>query len=299
MQRKNLPILINFIITLVIIMFFMIVGILYYLSIGESIFAPETVEIFIPFIPGPIITDLLFLLLAPILGFFVIFYTLAPYWTKLLIGIHKILSKLGGNPRYGVVKLGKRISGRMLFFRAMVVSFFTFSLAVFLVELLVGLGVVDGFLLYSSGIPIFDKVVQVFVACLFLGIITILIFLPVWNLEDSGLTSYQVSTGEEDERSPVDIQGVHAPLAGALSGYAGLATVLSWITFIVMVYPTISFSDPSFIVLILFILLPFITAGFFSIPIFLYEKTFPRLIDRLEAHWDYEHMKPPQFEKES
>ena len=275
----------------------MIIGITYYLNPGDSMFADETVLIFIPFIPGQLITDLLIILVAPIVVFIVIFYSLAPYWAKLLIGIHKLLSKLGGNPKYGVIKMGKKATGRMLFFRAMVVSFFTFSLAVFLVEILEILGITDGFLLYSSGIQIFDTVVQVYVACLFLGIITILVFLPVWHLEDSGLTSYQVSTGEEDERSPVDIQGVHAPLAGALTGYAGFATILSWITFIIMVYPTISISDVSLLFLILFILLPFIVAGFFSIPIYLYEKKLPSLLSRLESYWDYDHIKPPEFEK--
>ena len=99
-------------------------------------FAAETVEIFIPFIPGPLITDLLIIIIAPILGFFILFYALAPVWAKILIKIHKILSRVGTDAKYGVIRTGKRVTGRMLLFRAMVVSFFTFSISVFLVELL-------------------------------------------------------------------------------------------------------------------------------------------------------------------
>ena len=179
MEKKYVPLLITLVVTLSIIMFFMIGGISYYFNPGDSIFRDETVLIFIPFIPGPIFTDLLIIIIAPILGFFVIFYIFAPYWAKLLIKIHKILSRVGTDAKYGVVRIGKKVTGRMLFFRAMVVSFFTFSLAVFLVELLAGLGVSDAFLLYSSGPETFITIVQVFVACLFLGIITILVFLPV------------------------------------------------------------------------------------------------------------------------
>ena len=275
----------------------MIIGISYYFNPGDSVFSDETVLIFIPFIPGPIITDLLIILVAPILLFFVIFYSLAPYWAKLLIKIHKILSRVGTDAKYGVIRMGRKVTGRMLFFRAMVVSFFTFSIAVFLVELLVGLGISDAFLYYSSGPETFITIVQVFVACLFLGIITILIFLPVWYLEDSGLTSFQVSTKKEDERSPIDIQGVHAPLAGVLTGYAGLATILAWIIFIIKAFFVVPVTDISFLVVIFFMLLPLIVAGFFSIPIYLYEKKLPSLVSRLESHWNYDHIKPPEFEK--
>ncbi len=300
MERKYVPILLTLIVTLVFVAFFIVMGIGHYLNPGESMWLPEMPDYFIPFIPGTIFTDLLIILVAPIVGFLVIFYLFAPYWTKLLIKIHKLLSKLGGDPKYGVVKMGKKATGRMLFFRAMVLSFFTFSLAVFLVELLVYI-VQDPtvFLLYyDPATPTFSMIVQVFVACLFLGIFTTLIFAPVWLLEDSGLTSYQVSSKEENERSPVDIQGVHAPLAGFLTGYAGLATVFSWITFIILVFDEISGMDEGFIMVIIFFLLPLIIAGLFSIPIYIYEKKLPSMVSRLESHWNYEHMKPPQFEKE-
>jgi len=295
--KKFVPLIITLVVTLSVVMFLMIMGATYYINPGDSMFAAETVEIFIPFIPGTIFTDLLIMILAPIVAFFVIFYTLAPYWAKLLIKLHKILSRVGTDAKYGVVKLGKRVTGRMLFFRAMVVAFFTFSLAVFLVEILVNLGVSDAFLLYSSSSPTFDTIIQVLVACFFLGFITILIFLPVWYMEDSGLTSFQVSTKEDDDRSPVDIQGVHAPLAGVLTGYAGLATVLAWVIFIIEVFVGAPLEQSSYYAVIFFILLPLIIAGFFTIPIYLYEKKLPSLLSRLESKWNYDHIKPPTFEK--
>ncbi len=296
MEKKFVPLLVTSIITFAFIALLMILGLAYYANPEDAMWAPETAEIFIPFIPGPVFTDLLIIVLVSIIGFF-IFYALAPILAKLLIKIHKIFSRIGTDAKYGVVRTGEKVTGRMLFFRAMVVSFFTFSLAAFFVEMLTGLGISEGFLLYTSTSPYLDKIIQVFVACLFLGIITIFIFLPVWHLEDSGLTSLQVSTSKEDERSPVDIQGVHAPIAGVLSGYAGIATVLAWILFIVDVLANPPYAYGTSIMVIFFILLPFIVAGFFSIPIYLYEKKLPKLISRLESNWNYEYYKPPMFEK--
>ncbi len=295
MDKKYIPILIGFLITFSVLLFFMIIGITYYF--GESIFSEETVLIFIPFIPGPIFSDILIILCLPIV-IFVLYYILAPYMARFFIGLHRAFYRLirEDPSKYGVVQLSKRVTGRQLFTRSMVLSLFTFSIAVFLVDL--GLG--SSFLTYSSSLPIFDTIVQVFVACLCLGALTLLLFLPVWFLEDSGVTSFRVFISEDDARSPVDIQGVHALFSNVLLGYAGVATLLIWITFIVDALATVPVTDPGFLVVIFFIFLPVIVSGFFSIPIYLYERRVSQLINKFEPHLkklNFEKIKPPKFEE--
>ena len=104
-----------------------------------------------------------------------------------------------------------------------------------------------------------------------------------------------------EDRTPIDIQGVHSLFSGVLSGYAGISTILIWITFLATALATVPPSDPSFSVVYLFIFLPFIISGFFTIPTYIYEKRLSRMSERLASHLEkigFEKIKTPQFEKE-
>jgi len=127
--------------------------------------------------------------------------------------------------------------------------------------------------------------------------IILLIFFPIWLLEDSGVVSYRVYP---EERMPIDIQGAHSLYLHLLLGYAGISTILTLVNYIIKIFNILPLSDPAILIPIVLIALPFVITGLFSLPIFLYERLFQRIHKRLLSHLspsDYPAIQIPTFEE--
>ena len=62
-----------------------------------------------------------------------------------------------------------------------------------------------------------------FLATFFIIPFVLLLFLPIWFLEDAGIVIYRNYPGQQ--RTPV-LEGVHAPFLNVLQGYAGISTII-------------------------------------------------------------------------
>ena len=285
---------------------FVMISVLAILSgpgMGTHLLPKEYVEEFIPIIPGPLITDVLLLFLLPI-GFFAVFYLIAPHLINFYIKIHKFLYWLLRRPsKYGLFTLGTKVKSGRLFFRALFVSLFAFSISALIVEL--------GFGPLFRAIPPGDTIMftvndgninlhmaeAVFFGTFLLSSFVIILFFPIWLLEDSGVVSYRIF---HEERMPADIQGVHSIFYSILLGYAGLTTILSLIRYISGALSEVKITDPAMLTPIILMVLPFIVTGLIAIPIFLYERLFPKNQERLRkslAGFNFPEIRIPKFEE--
>ena len=273
---------------------FVIISILGFVKFGPTPLIPkEYVTEFILIIPGPLITDILLLYAIPVV-IYCLFYYLAPYFIIVYIKLHKFIYWIMRRPsKYGIFRLGTTVKPGRLFVRTFVVSLFSFSIAALIVQM----GYGDLFRAGYNEEFIFHQAEAVFLGTFFICAFMIILFFPVWLLEDSGVVSYRVFHAE---RMPVDIQGVHSVYYAILAGYAGLSTILSLARYIIGTFRTLSLSDPSILTPIILIALPFIVTGLLAIPIVLYEYFLARNRERLYsklAGFKFPEIMVPKFEE--
>ncbi|NVM55240.1 MAG: hypothetical protein HWN66_16155 [Candidatus Helarchaeota archaeon] len=290
MERKFLPLLIGFLFSMGAVVVLIVLVILNLL--GIKIVDNKFVSEFIRFLPGPFYTDIILILLLPGLFFF-LFYWIAPYLVLFYIKMHQFSYWLiRRRSKYGIYKLGSTVKSSRLFYRALVVSLFTFSIALIIVEMGVG-----HIFRPSAGIAIFYKTEQLLIGALSLPAAILIIFFPIWLLEDSGVISYRVYP---EERISIDVEGVHSIYYHILIGYAGVSTVLSWISYIIQIWGKVDPWEPAAILMYFLILFPIVCTGFFAFPMYLYEKFFPRLNKRLHkklARFKFPEIDFPSFEE--
>lgn len=258
---------------------------------------PEYIKEFIFILPGGIYTDILLIFAIPI-AFFFLYYAISPQINWFYIKIHKFLFWMLRRPsQYGVFKLGATVKAGRLFYRALIVSFFSFSISF----LLVSLGYAGLFRANmapeTASIYILNLAEAVFLGTFLICPIVVIIFFPIWQLEDSGVVSYRVF---HDERMPADIQGVHSIYFQTLLGYAGISTVISWITIISEIFDKVPNIGSAVLTPIILIILPFVVTGILAIPIFLYERLFPRTNGRLFEKikdFNFPEIEIPKFEE--
>ncbi|MHA1264000.1 MAG: hypothetical protein ACTSRS_02095 [Candidatus Helarchaeota archaeon] len=298
MERKYLPILIGFIFSL---LTFCAIFILTKLQIAPQSYFND----FILIIPGSMLIDILVIYAFPI-AFYYIFYVIAPYLIQIYIYFHKFIYWLIRRPsQYGTATLGEKIKAGRILYRVLLVSLFSFAISVLIVQM----GYGDLFRSWEFGIApeiaplaftILYQAEATFFGTFFLCAIVIIIFFPVWLLEDSGVVSYRVYL---DERMPIDIQGVHSLYNNVLLGYAGFSTLLILARFI---FSTVSLAIefPNFRLLvtlpILMIILPFLVIGVVAIPVYLYERSLKHNQTRLKtrlARFNFPPIKVPSFEE--
>jgi hypothetical protein len=227
---------------------------------------------FIAFLPGPLWSDMILLYLFPLIAFG-IFYLLAPYTTVLLIKLHKLIYLSRKRFQYGIIKLGQRRKPIFLFRRALIVTLFSLSVAGILIQ--AGLGHY-----FRAGVWTLQAVNEaeaLFLATFFVVPIILLLFLPIWFLEDAGIVIYRSYSGQQ--RTPV-IEGVHAPYLNILQGYAGISTLIVLIFYIGSSFAALPPLDPALLTPIILIILPFLITGLMSFALFLYERLNPNLLKR-------------------
>jgi hypothetical protein len=290
MDKKYLMILLGFILSVAI---FVIIAILGFVKFGPTNLIPkEYVTEFVYLLPGPLITDILLLFAIPVAIYF-LFYLLAPYFIIFYIKLHKFIYWIMRRPsQYGIFRLGATVKPGRLFFRAFIVSLFSFSISALIVQM----GYGD---LFRAGWmnDIFHQAEAAFLGTFFLCAFMIILFFPVWLLEDSGVVSYRVFHAE---RMPIDIQGVHSIYHSILTGYAGLSTILALATYIIKTLQKAPPPNPAILTPIILMVLPFIVTGLLAIPIVLYEHFLSRNRDRLYsklAGFNFPEITIPKFEE--
>jgi hypothetical protein len=292
MDRKYLPIIIGLIVSLG-IFFTLITLSIIQPSLPINIIPPEYVSEFILIIPGPMVTDIIILYLLPVI-FFGLFYVLAPYFVIFYIKIHQFFYWLIRRPsKYGIAALGTKIKAGRLFYRSLIVSLFTFSMASVIVLLGYGNLFRPNFMPHN----VLFEAEAILLGTFCLTSIILLVFFPIWLLEDSGIVSYRVYP---EERMPIDIQGAHSIYLHVLLGYAGVSTLFTLINYIIKILDILPPGNPAILIPILLIFLPLVVTGLFSIPIFFYERLFQRIQKRLLSHLPpskYPEIKIPSFEE--
>ncbi|MHA1130212.1 MAG: hypothetical protein ACTSRC_01755 [Candidatus Helarchaeota archaeon] len=274
MQRKYVTLIIGFILSALL---FLTIYILGELQISGGHLIPyEYISKFVAMFPGPLVTDILLLYTIPI-GIFVLYYLIAPYFIVLYIKVHKFFYWLLRRPsKYGIFKLGKKVKSGRLFSRALIVSLFAFSISVLIVTMGYGALFRPNFIASS----VLSQAEAAFLGTFAICSITIILFFPIWLLEDSGMVSYRVF---HEERMPVDIQGVHSIYYQVLLGYAGLSTVLALIRYITETLKTVHIGDPAILTPLILIVLPLLTTGLLAIPIYLYERMYEKNLKRVQT----------------
>ena len=291
MEKKFIAILAGFILSITL---FVIIGVLGLVKLGPGPLIPEVyVSQFVVLIPGPLLTDVLLFYIIPIL-FFCLFYYIAPYLIIFYIKVHQFIYWLIRRPsKYGIFKMGTTVTSGRLFFRALIVSFFSFSISALVVQL----GYGDLFRAKYDPALVLNQAEAVFLGTFVLCAFMIVLFFPIWLLEDSGVVSYRVF---HDERMPANIQGVHSIYNNILFGYAGLSTILTLINYIIKTLQVIKLNDPAVLTPIILIVLPFVVTGLLAIPIYLYEHFFLRDKERLVAklvRFNFPEIRIPNFEE--
>jgi hypothetical protein len=291
MDKKYLMILLGFILSVAL---FVIIGVLGLVKFGPTPLVPkEYVTEFVLILPGPLITDILLLYAIPVV-IYCLYYLFAPYFIVVYIKVHKFIYWIMRRPsQYGIFRLGTTVKPGRLFFRTFVVSLFSFSISALIVQM-------GGGGLFRAGYHedfIYHQAEAVFLGTFLICSFMIIIFFPIWLLEDSGVVSYRVFHAE---RMPVDIQGVHSLYYSILKGYAGFAAILSLATYIIKTFQKLALTDPAILTPIILIALPFIVTGLLAIPIVLYEHFLSRNRDRLYsklAGFKFPEIMVPKFEE--
>jgi hypothetical protein len=276
---------------------FVILGILTYNDPALDLIPIEYVLFFVPILPGRIYTDILLLYLLPIL-MLLIFFLFAPYLIQLLFKINKISFTFRKKPEYGFLELDREIKASRIFYRALILSLFTFSTTILVLQLLNraprAFRIVLPINFDPDLIPLYIAE-STFFGTFFLISFCSLIFLPIWLLEDCGLMLYRAFP--EQRRTPV-IEGVYNSYFKVLETYTGISTVYAYIRQIYITFQVVGELpdpfDPSILTPIILLFLPFIVTGLVAIPIFIYEKTLSKSLKRVRSRFAKYNL--PRFE---
>ena len=270
--ERYITIMIGFILSL------MLFGVIYLLAIIQKIVGTvdlvpkEYLTHFIAFLPGELWSDMILLYLFPLISFG-IFYLILPYTTLFLIKLHKLIYLSRNRFHYGVVKMGPRRKPFFLFRRSLIVTLFSFSIAALIIEAGFGHLFRENMMAGSA----LNEAEALFLATFFIIPFVLLLFLPIWFLEDSGIVICRQYVGQQ--RTPV-IEGTHAPYLNVLQGYAGISTLI-----ILIIYVNATFAEsgfgPAILTPIILIILPFLITGLLVLALFFYERFNPHLIKRI------------------
>jgi len=229
---------------------------------------------FIKILPGPIYTDI-FLLFFISIGFYFLNHLLYPYYIKIWYYFHKIYRR---KSKYGFMVIGKKVSFYKLFIRAFYMGLFAFSITTLISSF-------SGNYFFRAGLPLPGLSALFVCEDIFLGTflicpITILIFFPIFQMEDSGFITYRHLPNYM--RTP-EIEGVHALLYRLLKGYSGLSTIITLIYYIYAAFEAVdwNFGNPAILTPLILIGLPFLMIGLLFIPFLLYDKCIEKNSERL------------------
>ena len=277
-NKKFLSTIVGFMISLII--FCVIYGLTILqrnLGMGVDLIPPEYVSHFVAILPGPLWTDTILLYIFPIVSFG-LFYLISPYTTTFFIRLHQLIYRSKKRFNYGIVKLGPQVKPFMLFCRSLVVSLFSFSVTALIVQ-------AGGKGLFRAGgvvMPALNEAEAIFLGTFFIIPFVLLLFFPIWLLEDSGVVICRFYPGK---RRPPIIEGTHAPYINVFQGYAGISTIIILIMYIIATLAESGFGA-AILTPIILIVLPFFITGLFSFAVYLYEKNIPNLISKIQPRLD-------------
>ena len=236
---------------------------------------------FVVLIPGPIYTDLILLYLLPFLvcAFFIY---VSPYLVHILYKLNKLTFIFRTKPEYGILDKGTKLKTANLFYRVLIVSFFAFGTSGIFVRAF------SPFIFRAKEIvgDITSLTISegVFFGAFFFTALSLILFVPSWLLEDSGLISYRLF--KKQRKTPV-IEGVHKWYSNILEVYTGFSVIIGYF---LLIFDTFSYviitlppGNPAFFTPIILIFLPLITTGYFAIPLYFYEKHLPKIQKRIHS----------------
>ena len=295
MEKKYLPLIIGFIVS---ILLFVLIYVLHLISIfiGINLIPKEYIYIFIPLLPGPMLTDVLLLYLFPVVIYLLI-DLISPILVQFLYKINNFTFVFRKAPNYGFLKVGDKINPSHIFFRAFLVNLFAFGTSAVIFQLGAG-----GFFRATAGGGEGGGISEglyaaeaIFFGTFFLASLSMLLFLPSWYIEDSGLVSYKYFP---DQRKTPIIEGVHRWYINVLGVYTGLSTISTLFQVITQAFPDAGFS-PALLTPIIVIISPLILTGLLALPIYLYEKRMEKTQSRIHkklAKYNLRHFTIPTFE---
>ena len=184
MEKKYLPLVIGFVIS---ILLFIFMYVLHLISIfmNLNLIPQEYIYIFIPFIPGPMLTDVILLYLFPVVIYLLI-DLISPTLVQFLYKINKASFVFRKAPGYGLLNIGDKFKPSRIFFRAFLVNLFAFGTSAILYQLGMG-NLFRATGLGGGSIPAGLYAAEaIFFGTFFLASLSMLVFLPSWFLEDSG-----------------------------------------------------------------------------------------------------------------
>lgn len=292
MEKKYLPLIVGFIIS---ILLFLAIYVLHLVSksIGLNLIPPEYIYVFIPLLPGPMLTDVILLYLFPLVIYFLI-GLISPSLVQFLYKLNKLTFVFRKKPKYGFLAVGDRFKASRIFFRAFLVNLFAFGTSAILFQLgagslfraTIGGGIIPEGLYTAEAI---------FFGTFFLAPLSLLLFLPAWYMEDSGLVAYRHFS--DQRRTPI-IEGVHKWYTNVLKVYTGFTTLVTLFQVITKAFPDAGFG-PALLTPIIVIISPLILTGLLALPLYLYEKRMEKIQGRIHkklAKYNLRHISLPEFE---
>ena len=102
-----------------------------------------------------------------------------------------------------------------------------------------------------------------------------------------------------NKRKNPDINGVYKIFKGFIEYVIGFSILIAYFNLTAGSLREASPGNPAFLIPLILFFLPFIVCGFLALPIFLYEKYFNKMMDRVHPYLikhGYREIKIPEFE---
>jgi len=115
-----------------------------------------------------------------------------------------------------------------------------------------------------------------FLATFFFTSLALLVSVPVWLLEDSGLIFYR--TFRQNNKIP-HLGGTHRLYEQILEFFTGISTLLLLINIIIRCFNVLNPGDVAILTPLILIVLPLFVTGLFAIGLIIYEKLLPETTD--------------------
>jgi hypothetical protein len=301
MEKKKFFILLSLVLS---VCLFSAILILYFIDqmnipgFPSSLIPKEYVDFFIQILPGNIYTDLILLYLFPILVFGM-YIMIAPILVQVLYKIYDFTFIFRNRPQYGIIQGGVNIKATSIIYRAILVSLFAFGTTTLMVQLGVG-NVFRATADMGAPEPLI-KAENIFFGTFFFTPISLLLFLPIWLLEDCGLVGYR--TFKNQRKLPV-IQGLFKWYMNVIEVYTGLSTIYGYLLLILNTFGyfvfSSSFTDPAILTPIILLILPLIITGLFAIPLYYYEHHLGKIQGRIQirlSKYNIPYIKIPVYDQ--
>jgi len=286
-MKKYSLILLGFGLSVILFLVIMILG--FVGMVTPMAFIPQQfIEDFITIIPWPnlripfigMLIDILILYLLPVLIVLIVI-AISPLMIKFFYKIHKLINR---RAVYGIMDMkDKKPKFYYLGFRVLVVGLFAFSLMAILIEFGAGVIFREGVSGTGQAWELVFQAEAVFLGTYFIAPFILLIFVPLWIMEDSGLMAYKSFS---DQRRTPDIEGVHTTYSHILEAYSGVSTFIVLFTYI---WGAISvlLTDPgalapNFMSIVSIIVLPLTITGLFTLAVVVYEKNIDKVKERIQ-----------------